>query len=162
MDSFLAFLPLFYRIVKQVILFWSSCKLWRVLVLLRNSHPWLPYFLITQPRVQQIKSQSDVFDSSLSLLVLMSNLESLPYRWWSAWLQHSWGSSLSRAGWLSVPARGGAGSCEPLPGSWTPSQAAVWLLHVFIPEPSQATFKTKPSGVLNIWGRGHNVPITVP
>lgn len=99
----------------------------------------------------------------LSHLELMSNLKAsffFLHRWRSKWIQHSWDPSLSRARWLPVSVRGGPGSGRPLPGSRTNAQAAVWLLHVFIPKHSHAAFKVKPSGALNTWGRGRSVLTT--
>lgn len=142
---------LFYPDVRaNTDLFWFPCEV--------NTHD----FLIMLPRQYWIKINSDACDCPLSLLERMSDLKAAhSYRGRSKWLQHSWDPGLSGAGGLPVPVRGGADLGQPLPDSRTSAQAAVWLLHVFIPEPSQATFEAKPSGALNAQGWGHNVLTTV-
>lgn len=122
--------------------FWCSCKHWVDF--------FVPFLSVSRLSMAALfsdsadltvlhkgtrQNSSDVFDCPLSPTGLMSNLEAaLPHRWRSKWLQHSRGPRLSGAGWFPESARGGAVSGQPIPGSWASAQAAVWLLHVFIPE----------------------------
>lgn len=132
--------PCFCVIFKKMHFLLFACN---VFVQTHAISTWLLYSVIKL----QIKLHSDVCERFIFFSLMSAHKDTLLCRRRPERLQHSGDPSLSRGGWIPVSGRRGARSHHPRSDAWPCAEAAVWLLHVFIPGPWRVIMK--PSEIFN-------------